>query len=168
MSSLSAYRKRRQFKKTPEPKGRKKTAIGKKPIFVVQRHAASHLHYDFRIEMRGTLKSWAVPKGIPGATNIKRLAIQTEDHPIEYASFEGKIPKGEYGAGTVKIWDKGTFTNIKIDKKGKEIPLSTSYRKGEIAIYLEGKKLKSAYALIHFKDKNWFLIKMKKRNYEKE
>ncbi len=162
--SLLIYRKKRRFKKTPEPKGKK--TVGRKSSFVVQRHAASHLHYDFRLQIRGSLKSWAVPKGIPKTTNIKRLAVQTEDHPLEYAKFEGKIPKGEYGAGIVKIWDKGTYRNIKKDKNGKEIPMSTCLKKGQIAVYLEGKKLNGAYALVKFKDKNWFLIKMKKRNYD--
>jgi bifunctional non-homologous end joining protein LigD len=163
--SLTAYRKKRRFKKTPEPKGKIKK-IGKKTIFVIQRHDASHLHYDFRLQIGKNLKSWAVPKGMPKTTNVKRLAVHTEDHPMEYANFEGKIPEGEYGAGTVKIWDKGSFRNIKKDKSGKDIPISKCLKNGQIAVFLEGKKLKGAYALVQFKDKNWFLIKMKKRNYE--
>jgi bifunctional non-homologous end joining protein LigD len=157
---LIEYRKKRNFKKTSEPKG-KNIKIDKKLIFVVQRHAASHLHYDFRIQIGRVLKSWAIPKG--PSKKEKRLAIFTEDHPLEYANFEGTIPKGEYGAGTVKIWDKGYFYNLKKDKNGKEISLKESFEKGKIEIFLEGKKLKGAFALINFKDKNWLFFKMKKK-----
>ncbi|HSX12302.1 MAG TPA: DNA polymerase ligase N-terminal domain-containing protein [Rhabdochlamydiaceae bacterium] len=156
---LLAYRKKRNFKKTPEPSGTKKRAV-KKPLFVVQKHYASHLHYDFRLEMEGVLKSWAVPKGIPTKTAEKRLAIETEDHPLEYAYFKGVIPEGQYGAGRVEIWDRGTFINLK------EIPLKKSYRNGRMELELKGKKLKGAFALIHFREKQWLLIKMKKRSLE--
>ncbi|HSW72519.1 MAG TPA: DNA polymerase ligase N-terminal domain-containing protein [Chlamydiales bacterium] len=159
---LAAYRKKRTFKKTPEPKG-KISKPSKKRLYVVQRHDASHLHYDFRLEIGGVLKSWALPKGLPVKLNEKRLAVMTEDHPKEYAYFEGEIPKGNYGAGTVKIWDRGKYTNLKRDKNGKELPLKTCIQKGQLSILLEGKRYKGAYALIHFRDKNWLMMKLKTR-----
>ncbi len=106
--SLREYRRKRDPKKTPEPfKGKEKA--GKQPIFVVQRHDARRLHYDFRLEIGGALASWAVPKGIPLEPGARALAVHVEDHPLEYATFEGEIPKGQYGAGTVEVWDHGTF-----------------------------------------------------------
>lgn len=164
-STLSSYQKKRNFKKTPEPKG-KKLIPKKQPIFVVQKHAARSLHYDFRIEVKGVLKSWAIPKGFPKSTKEKRLAVLTEDHPMQYANFEGRIPKGEYGAGTVKIWDRGTYTNIKKNRQGRLLTMSGSFRKGQIEILLKGKRYKGAYALIRFKEKNWLIIKMKPRKDE--
>ena len=106
--SLEAYKKKRKFSKTPEPQG-KITKTGKKPIFVIHDHHASHHHYDLRLEMDGVLASWAVPKEPPKAKGIKRLAVQVEDHPLQYATFKGTIPEGNYGAGTVSIWDKGNY-----------------------------------------------------------
>ena len=156
---LKEYKRKRKFHITPEPKP--KITKGKRALFVVQKHHARRLHYDFRIAVKGVLKSWAVPKGIPKKAKEKRLAIQTEDHPLAYAKFEGTIPKGEYGAGKVILWDKGNYCNLKRDDKGKEISLSTCLKKGQIEIYLEGKRYKGAYALIHFKEKNWLIMKMK-------
>jgi len=123
----------------------------KNPIFVIQKHKAAHLHYDFRLEKDGVLKSWAVPKEPPAEEGVKRLAIQVEDHELGYASFEGQIPKGEYGAGTVEIWDKGYYVPLKFESK-------------EILVELIGKKLKGAYCLIKLKsnlsqDKNWLIFK---------
>ena len=164
MSSLSNYRKKRSFKKTSEPKGSSKKISKKEPIFVIQKHNATRLHYDFRIQIKGSLRSWAVPKGIPISMGVKRLAILTENHPLEYAKFEGVIPKGEYGAGTVEIWDSGTFENLKKDKNGKEIDISKCFKNGQIEFFLKGKKLNGPYALIRFKDeKSWLLLKMKKK-----
>ena len=163
MNSLAKYRKKRDFEKTAEPKGSKK-AIFKKNIFVIQKHYSSHLHFDFRLEIGKTLKSWAVPKGIPKSTKIKRLAVLTEDHPIEYAKFEGIIPEGEYGAGKVIIWDKGYFENIKKDQKEKTVSIKKCLKNGQIEIFLHGKKIIGPFALVRFKDdKNWLLIKMKKK-----
>lgn len=164
-TKLSTYRKKRDFKKTPEPKGLKKSQ-GKLPIFVVQKHHARSLHYDFRIEVNGVLKSWAIPKGLPKSTSEKRLAVLTEDHPLDYAKFEGKIPEGEYGAGSVKIWDKGTYVNLKKNRRGKPLTVTGALRKGQLELLLKGKRYKGAYALVHFKGKNWLMIKMKARKYE--
>ncbi len=162
--ALEEYRKKRDFKKTPEPKGKIKKAKGNS--FVVQMHDATNLHYDLRLEISGVLKSWAVPKGISMDPKIKRLAIETEDHPLDYGNFEGVIPEG-YGAGTVMIWDKGKYENIKEKKeegKGK-MSMPESYSKGQIEVSLKGKKLKGNFALIKSKSpmfgKNaWLLIKM--------
>jgi DNA ligase D-like protein (predicted 3'-phosphoesterase) len=165
-NSLKEYRKKRDFKKSSEPSGRKKRSSKGKNIFVIQKHDASHLHYDFRLEIDGVLKSWAIPKGPSTNPREKRLAVETEDHPMEYATFEGVIPEGEYGAGPVIVWDSGTFDNIK-EKDGKSVPLSDCYTNGQIEVNLHGKKLQGGYALIHtsFGDdarkKNWLLIKMK-------
>jgi DNA ligase D-like protein (predicted 3'-phosphoesterase) len=165
-NSLKEYRKKRDLKKSPEPYSAKASKGKPTNIFVIQKHDASHLHYDFRLEIDGVLKSWAVPKGPSTDPHEKRLAVQTEDHPMEYATFEGVIPEGEYGAGPVIIWDNGTFDNIK-EKDGKIVPLSQSYKNGQIEVNLHGKKLQGGYALIHasFGDekrkKDWLLIKMK-------
>jgi len=146
---LEEYRKRRKFGKTPEPKGELGGGEGNR--FVVQRHQASHLHYDFRLEMEGVLKSWAVPKGVPEAPGVRRLAVQTEDHPVDYIDFAGIIPEGEYGAGTVEIWDKGTF---RLDNKSAD----------EIEFNLQGQKLSGDYVLVHTDGKNWLFIKRKPKN----
>lgn len=146
--SLIQYQAKRKFNITSEPKGR--TAENGLSRFVVQEHHASHLHYDFRLELDGVLKSWAVPKGVPEAAGIKRLAVQVEDHPVEYIDFSGIIPEGEYGAGEVFIWDKGKY----------EI-LAGDLDKGSLKIKLSGKKLKGEYALVRFKDKkNWLVYKI--------
>lgn len=139
---LEEYRKKRDFSKTPEPSGKKK---GKGGIYVVQKHDATRLHYDLRLEMDGVLKSWAIPKGPDDKE--KRLAVETEDHPIEYADFEGTISEG-YGAGTVEIWDRGTFILIERSEN-------------KIIADISGKRLNGFYCLIHMKDKNWLFFKKK-------
>lgn len=154
--NLRTYQKKRNFRVTPEPKG--KPVSKRSSCFVVQRHNASHLHYDFRLAIDGVLKSWALPKGLPKTSAEKRLAVQTEDHPLSYADFEGEIPEGEYGAGTVKIWDRGTYQNMK------EASLKSCLKKGVVEVFLEGKRYRGLYALIHFKEKNWLMIKMKKKS----
>ncbi|MBD3209902.1 DNA ligase [Candidatus Micrarchaeota archaeon] len=149
---LEKYQEKRKFEATTEPSGEK----GKSPagnIFVIQKHDASSLHYDFRLRIGDVLKSWAVPKGPSTDPSQKRLAVPTEDHPLQYADFEGIIPEGEYGAGTVMVWDTGKFRNI--GEKG----LEDSYKEGKIKVWLEGKKLGGGYSLVKT-GKNWLLIKM--------
>jgi len=162
---LAHYRKKRSFKKTTEPRGTIKKKKAKQPLFVVQEHHASHLHYDFRIEIDGVLKSWAIPKGITSDPSIKHLAVLTENHPMEYAHFEGIIPKGEYGGGTVMVWDIGTYENIK-EVDGKILPMDKCFAKGRIEIVLNGKKLKGGYALIKTQrsetgENYWLFLKMR-------
>jgi DNA ligase D-like protein (predicted 3'-phosphoesterase) len=157
--TLSSYRKKRNFKKTPEPLGRAKKRTAKAPIFVIQKHDATRLHYDLRLEIDGVLKSWAVPKGPSTNPKDKRLAIQTEDHPLAYANFEGVIPEDNYGAGPVMIWDKGTYRSIK-----REMSMSDWFKQGHIEVKLKGKKIQGDYALIRTNfpgKKRWLLIKMK-------
>lgn len=159
VQKLKIYRSKRNPKRTPEPFGPSRKR-GKRPIFVIQKHSASHLHYDVRLEIDGVLASWAVPKGPSLNPTIKRLAVPTEDHPMEYAKFEGTIPKGSYGGGTVMVWDYGIFKNLK-KEDGKEVPLSTCYKQGRIEVFLRGKKLKGGFALIKLSGrKDWLLIKM--------
>ncbi len=149
--SLAPYRKKRDFTQTPEPKG--KVTRKKNRLFVIQKHAASHLHYDFRIELHGVLKSWAIPKGPSLDPQVKRLAMHVEDHPIEYGSFEGIIPKGQYGGGTVMLWDTGTWEPL--DENPYE-----AYVQGHLRFKLHAEKLNGRWDLIQFKDeKHWFLIK---------
>ncbi|MBD3263462.1 DNA ligase [Candidatus Woesearchaeota archaeon] len=156
--SLKEYKKKRKFDKTPEPEAKKKKSSSKSFIFVIQKHDATNLHYDFRMEIDGVLKSWAVPKGPSVNPKEKRLAIETEDHPIDYADFEGIIPEGHYGAGTVMVWDKGTYKNT-TEKDDKEIPAKKAYEKGHITFDLKGKKLKGGFALTRFREDKWLLVK---------
>ena len=131
------------------------------PVFVVQQHAATHLHYDFRIEIEGVMKSWVLPKGPSLDPKTRRLAILTSNHSMAYNTFEGVIPQGEYGAGTVLLWDRGHYRNIKKKENGEPMTMAGSFRKGEIAIHLYGKKLKGGFALTRMRDQNWLFIKMK-------
>ena len=174
--SLQEYNKKRDFKETAEPKGKKESSE-KELIFVVQRHAASRLHYDFRLEMDGVLKSWAVPKGPSLDPADKRLAMRVEDHPYSYRTFEGSIPKGNYGAGEVEIWDAGTYEALqKVEGKTDDLVLRSEVHKGSIKFILHGKKLKGEFALVKIKnpkeDNAWLLIKHKdefaEKNYNAE
>jgi DNA ligase D-like protein (predicted 3'-phosphoesterase) len=159
---LKAYRQKRDFRCTSEPSGGEREAsASKKPIFVIQKHAARSLHYDFRLEVDGALKSWAVPKGPSTDPGRRRLAIPVEDHPLEYADFEGIIPEGKYGAGTVLVWDAGTYRNLKAETE--KISMGQSIERGMVEVWLEGKKLRGGYALIRTgrgEDRRWLLIKM--------
>ncbi|MEE4176491.1 MAG: DNA polymerase ligase N-terminal domain-containing protein [Bacteroides sp.] len=160
---LDEYNKKRDFNKTPEPqKGKEKAS--KKPRFVIHKHDASQLHYDFRLEINGVLKSWVIPKGPSTDPSEKRLALLTEDHPLEYASFEGTIPEGEYGAGKVIVWDGGTYRNLRKTKE-ESMPMQESFEDGKVEVWLEGKKLKGGYVLINTFNKQdtdkWLLTKMK-------
>ena len=148
--------KKRKFKETPDPKPKVKSSKSK-TIFVIQQHHASHMHFDFRLEVEGVLKSWAVPKGPSTDPNIKRLAVLTEDHPYAYATFEGIIPSG-YGAGTVIVWDTGSYQNI-TEKNGQKFSISEAFEHGHIKIILKGKKLKGIFSLLRFKDNDWLLVK---------
>jgi bifunctional non-homologous end joining protein LigD len=152
MAALTDYKKKRRFSKTPEPGPKKKrTSSGR--LFVVQKHRATRLHYDFRLEVDGVLKSWAVPKGPSLDPTVKRLAMQVEDHPVDYARFEGVIPEGEYGGGTVMVWDLGTYKPENTDD------VATSLRKGELKFSLNGKKLSGSWTLVRTQDRQWLLIK---------
>ena len=144
--NLHEYQAKRDFVKTPEPTGEQRGVV--KSRFVVQKHQARNLHYDFRLEMDGVLKSWAVPKGLPIEPGVKRLAVQVEDHSLEHIDFAGNIPQREYGGGTVEIWDKGEF-------------LIDGQAPGQLEIILWGKKLSGNYVLIQNDGKNWLVIKRK-------
>lgn len=162
--SLLLYKKKRNFKDTLEPKGRSDDGVPKL-AFVVQRHKASHLHYDFRLEVNGVLKSWAVPKGPSMNPGDKRLAMMVEDHPYDYKDFKGVIPEGNYGAGIVEIWDKGFYSDIdNSDKKTVEKKTLQNLKKGSLKFRLYGKKLKGEFALVKMKSKQenaWLLVKHK-------
>ncbi len=163
MNSLKEYKKKRDFRITNEPKPELKKRKQTDLIYVIQKHKASNLHYDLRLELNGVLKSWAMPKGPSTNPSHRKLAVPTEDHPIEYADFEGIIPECEYGAGAVIVWDKGTYRNLK-----NNISLEEAYNEGKLEIFIDGKKLKGSYVLLRTdkkqdKDQRWLLIKMKDR-----
>ncbi|MFZ0063332.1 MAG: DNA polymerase ligase N-terminal domain-containing protein [Pyrinomonadaceae bacterium] len=150
--ALTEYKKKRKFDKTPEPGPEtKRTKSGR--MFVIQKHRATALHYDFRLEADGVLKSWAVPKGPSLDPKVKRLAMQVEDHPVDYAKFEGVIPEGEYGGGTVMVWDYGTY------KPENTTNVSEALRKGELKFSLNGKKLKGSWVLVRTRERQWLLLK---------
>src|SRR5437660_4135015 len=154
--ALELYRKKRDFKTTPEPKGKLAKAKRRDLVFVVQKHAATRLHYDFRLEHNGVLLSWAVPKGPSLDPNDKRLAMHVEDHPMEYGDFEGVIPPKQYGAGTVMVWDRGTWTPKADPEEG--------YAKGRLKFDLDGEKLKGGWNLVRshgskYSGDSWLLIK---------
>src|SRR5258705_4023759 len=154
---LETYRAKRDFRKTPEPRGGKTPRRARKGSFVVQKHAARQLHYDFRLELDGVLLSWAVPKGPSLDPADKRLAMHVEDHPLEYAGFEGVIPEGQYGSGTVMIWDRGTWAP--------DFDPAFGYRKGHLKFQLDGQKLKGQWHLVRMapkpreKQEAWLLFK---------
>lgn len=159
--SLAKYKQKRNFEDTPEPEG-KVSKAKKELIFVVQRHHASRLHYDFRLELHGTLKSWAVPKGPSLNPEDKRLAMMVEDHPVSYATFSGTIPDGNYGAGYVEVWDHGTYQPIDKDHKvTSAAQFERDLKAGSIKFKLKGRKLKGEFALVNIKgdEKSWLLIK---------
>ncbi len=163
---LTEYRKKRRFGVTPEPSGEKapRRKVSKALSYVIQKHRATALHYDFRLEWDGVLLSWAVPKGPSLDPSVKRLAMPTEDHPIEYARFEGIIPEGEYGGGTVMIWDNGTWTPEVED-------VDAALEKGDLKFTLQGKKLKGSWVLVRTRGRSvaesgrpaWLLIKHRDR-----
>src|SRR5213075_1749196 len=161
-SQLTEYRRKRDFSRTEEPSGEKpaKPAKPGRLRFVIQKHAASHLHFDLRLELDGVMKSWAVPKGPSTDPSVKRLAMQVEDHPIDYNTFEGTIPKGEYGGGTVMLWDRGTYEAE--GGNGAET-LHEGYERGDLKIVLHGKRLKGGWVLVRMRREDaraqWLLIK---------
>ena len=159
---LKKYKEKRDFERTPEPVSSEKKSPNT-PRFVIQKHNASKLHYDFRLEVNGVLKSWAIPKGPSTDPGQKRLAVPTEDHPVDYIDFEGTIPQGNYGAGTVIVWDTGTYRNLN-GKNGQEVKMEESIDDGHVDIWLEGHKLEGGYALIRTGKGNrkfWLLLKKK-------
>lgn len=161
--SLSLYNKKRKFNETSEPEGKEKSSA-KGLRFVIQKHDASHLHYDFRLEMKGVLKSWAVPKGPSLNPADKRLAMMVEDHPYDYRNFEGIIPEGNYGGGTVIVWDEGTYEPMNaegLSQKEQEKLLLKQLYAGDLKLQMHGHKIKGTYALFRLKkeEKSWLLVK---------
>jgi bifunctional non-homologous end joining protein LigD len=159
---LSEYKRKRDFDKTAEPEGKAVATRSRRALrFVIQKHAASHLHFDFRLELDGVMKSWAVPKGPSYDPSVKRLAMEVEDHPIEYNTFEGTIPKGQYGGGTVMLWDRGTY---EAEGGGGEAALREGYERGDLKILLHGKRLEGGWVLVRMRRgeggrAQWLLIK---------
>jgi len=173
---LAEYERKRDFSKTSEPAGRspskgkrgkgsKRKAAPKRrhPRFSIQKHSATSLHYDLRLEVDGTLASWAVPKGPSLDPRDKRLAMRTEDHPLSYLEWEGVIPKGSYGAGPMIVWDRGVYENISATRRGEPLEMAEAVEKGDVKVFLLGEKLKGAYALVRTseagKREQWLLIK---------
>lgn len=159
---LKPYERKRDLRKTPEPPGGD-SANSDEPTFVIQKHDAQNLHYDFRLEVDGVLASWAVPKGPSTDPGVKRLAIHVEDHPLAYAEFEGIIPEGMYGAGTVLVWDRGCYRNL-MAEKDEPLSMEEAIDEGHVEVWLEGQKLKGGYTLVQMKGRGgnqWLLIKMK-------
>lgn len=162
--SLRTYREKRDFARTPEPTD-SRTDPGGGPIFVIHKHAATRLHYDLRLEVEGVLKSWSVPRGPSSEPADRRLAVEVEDHPLDYRDFEGVIPKGQYGAGRVIVWDQGTYRNITGDPR-RPTPVARGLEHGKIEVLFEGHKIRGGYALIRMQHpgqakNNWLLIKLK-------
>jgi bifunctional non-homologous end joining protein LigD len=160
--TLAKYKEKRNFKVTPEPSGdaEAKKATHPQLLYVIQKHRATQLHYDFRLEFEGVLLSWAVPKGPSLDPSVKRLAMQVEDHPVDYGGFEGVIPEGEYGGGTVMVWDTGTWT-----PESQSADVAAALKKGDLKFLLHGKKLHGSWVLVRTRGfgsssgKSWLLIK---------
>ncbi|CAM5337969.1 DNA polymerase ligase N-terminal domain-containing protein [Streptomyces coeruleorubidus] len=162
---LRDYRGKRDFDRTAEPRGSGESA-GDRPRFVVQIHDASTMHFDFRLQVDDVLKSWSIPKGPSADPKDKRLAVPTEDHPLEYEEFEGVIPGGEYGGGTVIVWDHGTYEPLSHDRKGRPVDFAESLERGHATFRLSGAKLRGEYALTRFRggqggagEEAWLLVK---------
>jgi bifunctional non-homologous end joining protein LigD len=159
---LAEYKRKRDFTKTAEPAGKAVGAARKRALhFVIQKHAASHLHYDFRLELDGVMKSWAVPKGPSYDPAVRRLAMEVEDHPIEYNTFEGTIPQGQYGGGTVMLWDRGTY---EAEDGGGPDSVRDAYKRGDLKIVMHGKRLQGGWVLVRMRRDDggraqWLLIK---------
>ncbi|MEU0409144.1 DNA polymerase ligase N-terminal domain-containing protein [Streptomyces griseorubiginosus] len=158
---LRDYHGKRNFGRTGEPEGRD-GPVGREPRFVVQIHDASTMHFDFRLQVGDVLKSWSVPKGPSDLPKDKRLAVPTEDHPLEYEEFEGVIPEGEYGGGTVIVWDHGTYEPLSHDRKGNPVDFAESLERGHATFRLHGTKLRGEYALTRFRENNWLLVRTAK------
>jgi bifunctional non-homologous end joining protein LigD len=157
---LAEYNRKRHFGVTPEPAGKAVTRTPGHPLqFVVQKHRAGHLHYDFRLEHRGVMLSWAIPKGPSLDPAVKRLAMETEPHPMEYNQFEGVIPEGEYGGGTVMIWDKGVWAPAADDRLGDEADVDRQLARGDLKFVLLGEKLAGSWVLVRTRSRQWLLIK---------
>ncbi|WP_369142417.1 DNA polymerase ligase N-terminal domain-containing protein [Streptomyces sp. R44] len=163
--TLATYRRRRDFSRTTEPKGGTRGRPGDRPCFVVQIHDATAMHFDFRLEVDGVLKSWAVPKGPSADPHDRRLAMPTEDHPLEYRDFEGVIAAGEYGAGTVIVWDEGTYRNLSTDRHDDALPMGEALERGHASFRLDGRKLHGGYSLTRIRTGDdgdreaWLLVK---------
>jgi DNA ligase D-like protein (predicted 3'-phosphoesterase) len=157
---LAQYKKRRDFHATPEPAGRARKRG--RDRFVIQQHDATSMHWDFRLEVGGVLKSWALPKGPSTDPRQKRLAMPTEDHPVDYIDFEGVIPEGHYGAGSVIVWDRGSYRNLTQDDDGNDVALEEALRGGHASVWLEGEKIRGGYALTRIgkgRNERWLLVK---------
>ncbi|MFI9808791.1 DNA polymerase ligase N-terminal domain-containing protein [Streptomyces sp. NPDC052301] len=161
---LRTYRGKRDFERTREPSGRGAPSGEEEPRFVVQIHDASRMHFDFRLQVEDVLKSWSIPKGPSCDPGDKRLAVPTEDHPLEYEEFEGVIPKGEYGGGTVIVWDHGTYEPLSHDRRGRPVGFAESLERGHATFRLHGAKLHGEYALTRFRggadeEEAWLLVR---------
>jgi bifunctional non-homologous end joining protein LigD len=165
---LAEYNAKRDFSRTAEPAGKVPKARGRTLHFVIQKHAASHLHYDFRLELDGVMKSWAVPKGPSLDPTVRRLAMEVEDHPISYNTFEGTIPQGEYGGGTVMLWDRGSY---EAEDGGGAEALRRGYEKGELRFQMHGKRLQGGFVLARLRRPGrpqWLLIKRRDEHADPE
>lgn len=160
---LDSYLAKRDFSETPEPTGDGETEPAERPIFVIQEHDASSHHFDVRLQVGDVLRSWAVPKGPSTDPSEKRLAIPTDDHPLEYGEFEGVIPEDEYGGGRVIVWDAGPYSNLKTDEDGHPVPVADQLDDGHATVWLHGEKIRGGYAFIRTDggdDERWLIVKM--------